>query len=345
MKINSENIEALIVDYFDGALNEQQSKELERAVAQNAEFRGLFDEYRSAFDCTVGDTKDTSIQAEFAMELKHTSDFDEMDTPFFDRLAVLVTEGIATEAEKCEYNNLVLNNDANLSSAVLYSNCKILDNKDIQCPYKQTLKHSRIRPLWYAMAAAAAVSAFFFMFRMMYAPAYNIDSAVISGNIALDFNGRDVYAAVDNNIIEDEPKTDHSSVLPKMSNTIAHTDETNTYMAQPLTQPSINQIDTIKSEMVVASIDEQLITYPEETMLPVAVDWDAMNQSDRNGQVISMDFIGEQGIADIKDDAERIRNRWNQRRNPKICVSYDEDGKKDGISLLIGNKEVRVWSR
>ena len=364
MKIDSENIEALIVDYFDGSLNEQQSKELERTVAQNPEFRQLFNEYRSAVDCRVGETPAGSIDQDFARELKRTSDFDDDQTPYFDRLAVLVTEDIATEAERDQYNQMVLESDENLRSAYLYSKCKIISNNDLQCPYKQQLKHSRIRPLWYAMAAAAAVSAFFFAFRVLYTPQYNIDAAYLSGGIATTFSGREsvlpqnsLYQDVQtnseyvNNAIFNNTKVNnaeaavaqnerHTAEQPK-SDYVAAVEET----PQTAVQLSPVQEDSSPLNISLASVDEPLIDYPDETMQQVSVDWESIEQSDDDGQRVSMDFIGSQGIAELRESKERVVSRFRERRNPKICFSYDDEGKKDGVSLLIGGREVRVWSR
>ena len=345
MKINSENIEALIVDYFDGALNVQQSSELEHAIAQNADFRQLFDEYRSAMDAEIEENATETIDPGFAEELKHTSDFDDMSTPYFDRLAVLVTEDIATKAERNEYSRLVLSNDANLSAAALYSNCKIQDNNDIRCPYKQTLKHSRIRPLWYALAAAAAVSAFFFMARAIYAPQFNINASQMSGEIALDFNGREVSEPqlIDApTTIVPEQSTSRHSTYPPSKPSLADSEKPK--MDLPV-QPIIKQEDTLDFEICLANIRQSVISYPEEKMQPVVVDWSSIDQSDDYGPQVSVDFIGEQGFAELKEETMNLRRRLKERQNPKICFSHDENGRKDGVSLLIGNKELRVWSR
>ena len=80
-------------------------------------------------------------------------------------------------------------------------------------------------------------------------------------------------------------------------------------------------------------------------MEPLQIDWENVSDADSDNQRISMDFIGEQGIAELREGKERVVHRFRERRNPKICVSYDDDGKKDGVSLLIGGRELRVWSR
>ncbi len=350
MKINSENIEALIVDYFDGALNVLQSLELEHAIAQNAAFRQLFDEYRSAIDAEIEKNASMTIDPEFAEKLKHTSDFDDMSTPYFDRLAVLVTEGIATKSERDEYCRLVLNNDVNLSSAVLYSNCKIQDNKDLQCPYKQTLKRSRIRPLWYALAAAAAVSAFFFMARVFYAPQFDIKSSQMSGVIALEFNSCEVsepQLTDTPNIIITAQSTSQQSTSRQIkyqptNQSLANSEKTDIALSA---HQVLKQEDTIDFEICLANIHQSVISYSEETLQPIFVDRSSIDQSDNYRPHVSVDFIGEQGFAELKEETISLRRRFKERQNPKICFSHDENGRKDGVSLLIGNRELRVWSR
>ena len=348
MKITSDNIEALIVDYFDGTLNEQQSRELERAVAQNSEFSQMFNEYRSALECTVEEGLSDTIDPEFAEELKQTSDFNEMDTPYFDRLAVLVTEGIATKAEQEVYNQMILHDDSRLHSAVLYSYCKIKPNKDLLCPYKNNLKHSQIRPLMYAFAAAAAVLAFFLMFRVMYSPEYSICAAQQSGAIALNFSGRNAQVA-DNSVVAHvetaSPQQVAYSKLPKAEHSQPDAVALSDPEPEPAIPPSLQQDDSLNADIRLASVSQQKISYPEEDLQPVTIDWESIEESDDNGLAISIDFIGEQGIADFKEDKARIHRRLTERHSPKICVSYGEDGKKEGVSLLIGNRELKVWSR
>ena len=341
MKIDSENIEALIVDYFDGSLNPQQSQELQRAIAHNPEFRELFNEYRSAMDCRVGETTSEALEPKFANELKRTSDFNDDETPYFDRLAVLVNENIATESERDQYNQMVLESDENLRSAILYSKCKIQSNKDLQCPYKQQLKHSRIRPLWYAMAAAAAVSAFFFGIRVLNAPDYNIDAAYQAGAISANFSGRQV-SVTDASTYEIAPI---KSTKPNYVNVVEpHQSQKEPLPVQKVELLPVEEV-AVPLEISVATSENPLINYPDETMEPLQIDWENVSDADSDNQRISMDFIGEQGIAELREGKERVVHRFRERRNPKICVSYDDDGKKDGVSLLIGGRELRVWSR
>ena len=348
MNINSDNIEALIVDYFDGTLNEQQSRELDRAIALNPKFRQLFNEYQSALDCTVGEGLPVTIDPEFAEELKQTSDFNEIDTPYFDRLAVLVSECIATKAEQEEYNQMILQDDSKLQSAVLYSYCKIKPNKDLQCPYKNNLKRSQIRPLRSAFAAAAAVLAFLLMCRVVYFSECSIDLARLSGTISVNFAGRNVQV-VDNylfeNIENSTPKHMTYANLPYAVHSQSDAVRLHDPEPQSTISPTLQHDDSLIADLCIASVSESKISYPEDILQPITIDWKSIEELDNNGLAISIDFIGEQGIADFKEDKARIHRRINERRSPKICVSYDEDGKKDGVSLLIGNRELKVWSR
>ena len=338
MKINNENIEALIVDYIDGNLTPQQSAQFEHFISQNPEYRALLDEYMSACADTISDNNDNSLGNDFTENLKHTSDFDEQDVPYFDRLAVLNTESIATEAEKHEYSRFVLQSNQNLNSAALYSKCKIQENNNIHYPFKQSLKHSNgVRKLWYYVAAAAAV----IIMALLIKPLYNNDITI--NNIALSpnhtINTREV-AVVEpsNNTI---PTAIPTPIKPKT--------ETE---AEPKTEP-IPEPETI-IETVIANVTTDTLNiirrqYSNKkliadagTMHYIAIDY---NTGDDLINIDYFTFIGERGINEVKHAADRIHRRNKKHSNPKICISYNDEGKLDGMSLLIGNRELRVWSR
>lgn len=107
------------------------------------------------------DTEDSpKLPQNFINNMKHTSDFDDMSVPYFDRLAVLVMEGIATSEEREEYAKLLKDNDKNLLSASLYSKCRLVPDASIEMPGAQKLKRrTKILPLIWKIPSAAALLA------------------------------------------------------------------------------------------------------------------------------------------------------------------------------------------
>ncbi len=107
------------------------------------------------------DTEDSpKLPQNFINNMKHTSDFDDMSVPYFDRLAVLVMEGIATDEERAEYAKLLSVSEKNQESASIYSKCRLRPDATIQMPDAQGLKRRpRILPLFWKISSAAAVLA------------------------------------------------------------------------------------------------------------------------------------------------------------------------------------------
>lgn len=101
------------------------------------------------------------LPMDFVNNMKHTSDFDDMSVPYFDRLAVLVMEGIATPEERAEYAKLLSVSEKNQESASLYTKCRLKPDFNIQMPDAQSMKRQgRVIPLIWKISAAAAVLAF-----------------------------------------------------------------------------------------------------------------------------------------------------------------------------------------
>ncbi len=107
------------------------------------------------------DTEDSpKLPQNFINNMKHTSDFDDMSVPYFDRLAVLVMEGIATPEERAEYAKLLSVSEKNQESASIYSKCRLRPDDTIQMPDAQGLKRQgRVIPLLWKISSAVAVLA------------------------------------------------------------------------------------------------------------------------------------------------------------------------------------------
>lgn len=353
MKVTAENIEALIVDYIDGALSKEVAAEVDRFVELNPEYAEMLSDYSEmcgvvSVDVSKNETLDSGVKN----SLKHTSDFDDLSEPYFNRLAVLVTENIAQPHESAEYEKMLLENDDNIRSAALFSKCKIQDNNDIHYPFKQTLKrNAKVRRIWYYAAAVAALFFALLAIKLWTNNEILINTMATSSRVVVD----KVFVADNKVDVQDElaiPASESKPVNPIDSQIVA----------QPISSPIESQlisspiesqtIATIEQPIVFDSLDIARIkidyaelTADADSMSFVPVDYAQIDDDDFQIDADNNTFIGERGVSEIRRLSGLFHRRSKERNNPKICFSYDDEGKKDGMSLLIGGREVRVWSR
>lgn len=330
MKVTTENIEALIVDYIDGALSKEVAAEVDRFVELNPEYAQMLSDYAQMCGVSVDVSKNEALDSGVKNNLKHTSDFDYLSVPYFNRLAVLVTENIAQPHESAEFENMLLESDDNIRSAALFSKCKIQDNNDIHYSFKEQLKrNAKVRSLWYYAASVAAI-----LFALLAVKAL-INNEILINTMAM--SGR---VEVDNRLVADI----NIDVLIPVSSHIG---------AQPSNSPiELQPVATIDEPIVFDSLDIARIkidyaelTVDADSMSFVTVDYAQIDDDEFEIDADNNTFIGERGVSEIRRLSGLFHRRNKERNNPKICFSYDDEGKKDGMSLLIGGREVRVWSR
>lgn len=330
MKVTAENIEALIVDYIDGALSKEIAAEVDRFVELNPEYAQMLSDYAEMCGVSVDVSKNEALDSGVKNNLKHTSDFDDLSVPYFNRLAVLVTENIAQPHESAEFENMLLESDDNIRSAALFSKCKIQDNNDIHYPFKAQLKrNAKVRSLWYYAASVAAILFALLAIKPLINNEILINTMAMSGRVE-----------VDNRLVADI----NIDVLIPVSSHIG---------AQPSHSPiELQPVATIDEPIVVDSLDIARIkidyaelTVDADSMSFVTVDYAQIDDDEFEIDADNNTFIGERGVSEIRRLSGLFHRRNKERNNPKICFSYDDEGKKDGMSLLIGGREVRVWSR
>lgn len=330
MKVTAENIEALIVDYIDGALSKEIAAEVDRFVELNPECAQMLSDYAQMCGVSVDVSKNEALDSVVKNNLKHTSDFDDLSVPYFNRLAILVTENIAQPHESAEFENMLLESDDNIRSAALFSKCKIQDNNDIHYPFKEQLKrNAKVRSLWYYAASVAAILFALLAIKPLINNEILINTMAMSGRVE-----------VDNRLVADI----NIDVLIPVSSHIG---------AQPSNSPiELQPVATIDEPIVFDSLDiaRSKIDYAEltvdaDSMSFVTVDYAQIDDDEFEIDADNNTFIGERGVSEIRRLSGWFHRRNKERNNPKICFSYDDEGKKDGMSLLIGGREVRVWSR
>ena len=153
--ITTENYEEYFLDYCEGTLDAEGRREVHCFLNAHPEYRAELEDYLGS--PVLDDETDTKIDipAGLADSLKHTSDYDEPDVPYFDRLAVLNLEHIATPAEQLQYSRMKYESEECDRVAKLYSKT-ILPAEKIECPDKRRMM---VFPIWRRLAPYAAAAA------------------------------------------------------------------------------------------------------------------------------------------------------------------------------------------
>ena len=153
--ITTENYEEYFLDYCEGTLDAEGRREVHCFLNAHPEYRAELEDYLGS--PVLDDETDTKIDipAGLADSLKHTSDYDEPDVPYFDRLAVLNIEHIATPAEQLQYSRMKYESEECDRVAKLYSKT-ILPAEQIECPDKRRMM---VFPIWRRLAPYAAAAA------------------------------------------------------------------------------------------------------------------------------------------------------------------------------------------
>ena len=153
--ITTENYEEYFLDYCEGTLDAEGRREVHCFLNAHPEYRAELEDYLGS--PVLDDETDTKIDipAGLADSMKHTSDYDEPDVPYFDRLAVLNIEHIATPAEQLQYSRMKYESEECDRVAKLYSKT-ILPAEQIECPDKRRMM---VFPIWRRLAPYAAAAA------------------------------------------------------------------------------------------------------------------------------------------------------------------------------------------
>lgn len=153
--ITTENYEEYFLDYCEGTLDAEGRREVHCFLNAHPEYRAELEDYLGS--PVLDDETDTKVDipAGLADSLKHTSDYDEPDVPYFDRLAVLNIEHIATPAEQLQYSRMKYESEECDRVAKLYSKT-ILPAEQIECPDKRRMM---VFPIWRRLAPYAAAAA------------------------------------------------------------------------------------------------------------------------------------------------------------------------------------------
>lgn len=251
--ININNYEEYFLDYCEGKLDDAGRREVLQFVALHPKLRAELEEYSGSPILDIEEATEHIPQA-LSDSLRRTSSYNDADVPYFERLAVVNIEKIATPAEQLEYQRLIYENSEYRRIASQYSST-ILVPDTIEYPYKQRLI---VLPLWQKIlpyAAAAAILAVVYTLwpivdnRSVCDSLLDIDTQLVIVDMPISTNNTNKEE--NNAVAQEEPKTsvETSNVTNLVSTEISHTKRrTETSPTQPIQE--IQQIQEEQPEII-----------------------------------------------------------------------------------------------
>lgn len=344
--ITTENYEEYFLDYCEGTLDAQGRREVHCFLNAHPEYRAELEDYLGS--PVLDDETDTKIDipAGLADSLKHTSDYDEPDVPYFDRLAVLNIEHIATPAEQLQYSRMKYESEECDRVAKLYSKT-ILPAEQIECPDKRRMM---VFPIWRRLvpyAAAAAVVGLMVWFSIGNKATVTITSPAAPSVAVDNLRPTDGVQASRLPCQEDEVDGTQASRLPHKSN-VADTKTNTPNKATNIIDEVIScgdAEDVVVFEIVDVDVDE---AFQDTTSLPIVADEPSAPQV----EILPFDDLNDDyDDNNTKDKKHRHRKKFwfacgkalkyvARRFVPNIHFDMDrnEDGRITRVAMYAENK-------
>jgi hypothetical protein len=157
MKINRNNYEAFIIDYFDGKLGPVEAAELFRFLSENPDLEAEFGNYEN-----IKLSNPTEAGFDKNKLKKDFSDIKSINNDNFDEFCIARHEGDLSEHDELRLEEYLKKNPEKQKDFELYSYAKLTPDYNIKFPQKGNIKKISpfIRPrnmLIYATSLAAAV--------------------------------------------------------------------------------------------------------------------------------------------------------------------------------------------
>ena len=294
--ITIDNYEEYFLDYCEGNLDEAKRREVHCFLNAHPEYRAELEDFLGS--PVLDEDTDIAVPANLADSLRHTSDYDEPDVPYFDRLAVLNLEHVATPAEQLAYSRMKYESEECDRVAKLYSKT-ILPAEQIECPDKRRMMVFPIWRKWVTYAAAAAVVGLMVWFSIGNNATVTITSPAAPSVAVDNLRPSGVQASRLPRQEEDE--------MPRQSN-IADT-KTNT----PNKAADIIDIiscgteeEVVGFEIVDVDVDE---AFQDTTSLPIVADEPSAPQTELQVELLPFD--------DLTDDFDDYDNNNKKHRHRK----------------------------
>lgn len=158
MTISKNNIEAYLLDYFEGNLDPLLTAELMAFLAENPEYEKWLPEY----DFYTGPANGPPFEEKSLLK-KDFRDIPVITVANFEEFCIASAEGLLREKDIVRLNDYLLQHPEKVRIHSLYARLKLQADKNLLFPDKARLKRPAgrvryLRPLFYALGAAASVA-------------------------------------------------------------------------------------------------------------------------------------------------------------------------------------------
>ena len=165
MKIDRNNYEAFMIDYFDGNLSDADISVLFDFLNTNEDIKREFLEFQE-----INVATNSTLTFSNKNELKHIDSTTEFSNGLFDAFAIGYIENELSEKQQNEFLSAVNKNNSFQNEFDLYKSSKIEPDESIVFENKDSLKHKTINifstPLRYAVAVAAMFVVFYSLYKL-----------------------------------------------------------------------------------------------------------------------------------------------------------------------------------
>jgi hypothetical protein len=311
--ITIDNYEEYFLDYCEGNLDEAKRREVHCFLNAHPEYRAELEDFLGS--PVLDEDTDIAVPANLADSLRHTSDYDEPDVPYFDRLAVLNLEHVATPAEQLAYSRMKYEGEECDRVAKLYSKT-ILPAEQIECPDKRRMMVFPIWRKWVTYAAAAAVVGLMVWFSIGNNATVTITSPAAPSVAVDNLRPTDgVQAARLPRQEEDEVDGTQASRLPHKSN-VADTKTNTPNKATNIIDEVIScgtEEEVVGFEIVEVDVDEVL---QDTTSLPIVADESSAPQTEPSA--LQVELLPFDDLTDDFDDYDNNNNNKKHRHRKKF---------------------------
>lgn len=150
MTVNSNNIEAYLLDYLEGSLDPVFTAELMAFLAEHPEYEKYLPDYDGSFSLS-----DSRPYLHKELLKKDFSDLPEITSENFDEFCIARCEALLSEADLNRLSDYISRHPASKRDFELYQRVRLQPDGSLHFPYKQKLKKN-LRPFAYRYLYLAA---------------------------------------------------------------------------------------------------------------------------------------------------------------------------------------------
>jgi hypothetical protein len=277
MSISEYNYEAYFLDYHEGKLDAEASRELMDFLERHPELKQEFE----SFEAVSLNDADEEIKFDNKESLKKS--VDGINASTFDEFAVQYVEGTLNSSATAEFIAFVKQHPKFESELALYQKTKLVADNNIVFENKESLKkYSRRRPVaWYYWSAAASAAIIVGAYFSLKTNKFHSSTNIVATRKNIDTTHNNITPIQGNNIavspantLKTNPKNNSSSTNSSLVITKHRARKHNTVVPEIQNMPDNNNV-VIKQNNTVIPKQDSVTT-------PVNKDILATHQQDTN---------------------------------------------------------------